>query len=363
MIDYEVWQLDLRADKIYMAELNDRLLHKNFPAQKKKFFRGLKISEYIFSKEIIEYARQYNDKNVTFILPAALIDPFKYTFLKSIDKTIIIYRNFISTSLLLPTLEASRNPLKLLHRYLLSKKKLHNLKIMKHLLALNDNPNAMKYLITINKNINVYLFAIGMDYDYWQQDKSIQEARQYLNISLNKFVIFLSQRLTHGYQIDKFIKAISSVNSRREFVCYISGHGKREYESYLRDIVKQYRLEDRINFVGYVSDEELKNYFIACDVFVTVPKITAGSNGAKKAMAINKPIVHITQGDTYEYLKDNHAGLFLSPTDYDQWTKIFEEVIDGKIIKTVPREKVVDYFSWKTTAKEILHAIINARKS
>ena len=33
-IEFEVWQTDLRADKIYTAELGERLVHKNFPARK-----------------------------------------------------------------------------------------------------------------------------------------------------------------------------------------------------------------------------------------------------------------------------------------------------------------------------------------
>jgi glycosyltransferase involved in cell wall biosynthesis len=360
-IEFEVWQTDLRADRIYTAELDKRLIHKSFPATKKKRFRGLKTEDYVYSNEILEYAQDYNNENVKFIR-GAVDCPFLEKLERKVNKTAIINIYLISTTTLLPDFVQSYNPVKLIHRYLINRAKHKVLKNIKYFLALNDNPAATEMLKNKFKHIQVFLFKIGMDLDYWRQDKSVEEARRSLNIPLDNFVIFLSQRLIPGYQIDKFIQSISKVKCERDFKCYISGHGTKEYERYLKELVKEHGVEGRIHFVGYVSEEELKNYFIACDVFATVPRITAGSNGAKKAMAINKPIVHITQGDTYEFLKENHAGLFLSPTDYDQWTKIFEEVIDGKKIKTVPREKVVDYFSWESTGKEILHAIENARK-
>jgi glycosyltransferase involved in cell wall biosynthesis len=362
-IDYEVWQVDLRADKIYTAEFEDRLIKKKFPAQEKKYLRGLKRCDYIYSNQLIEYARDYNRNNVTFILPSTNPSPFRYKLAKSIYKAVIIYNNFLNTKLLLPDVERCLNPVRFLHRMLVSKKNHRNLQNIDYFLTTNDNPLALEKIKRRYNHIHVFKFRFGEDCDYWRQDKSVDEARRLLNIPLEKFVLFLSQRLIAGYQIDMFIEAISKVNTKRNFMCYISGHGSREYEDYLKDLVKKHEVEDRIHFVGFVSDDDLKNYFIACDVFVTVPKITAGSGGAVKAMAMNKPVVHVTSGSTYELLKENNAGLFVHPTNYDQWVRVFEEVIDGKEIKTIPRKIVVDHYSPQSMAKEILYAIEYTQKN
>ena len=207
------------------------------------------------------------------------------------------------------------------------------------------------------KHINISEFNFGIDIDFWQSDKSKQQARQTLNIPIDKYIIFLSQRLVPEYQIEKFIQTISRIKSNNDFACFISGHGEKEYELYLKKLVQEYKVEHLINFIGYVSEEELKKYFIACDVFATVPVIFAGSMGAIKAMACERPIIHVKVGSTYEYLKENNAGVFLDPNDYDQWKQVFEEIIDGKEIKLVPRTKVTSYYSWEKTAKDILYAI------
>jgi glycosyltransferase involved in cell wall biosynthesis len=360
-VDYEVLQTDVRADKIYTAELDERLIQRNFPAKRKKNFRGLKRDDYIYSRQLLEYVKNYNNRDVIFIR-GAVDNPFLNRLQKSIDKAATIHIFLLSTVMLLPDFKLCYNPIRLLHRFLISKKKRKVLNSVKHLLIGSDNPAALQRLQNEFEHIRLCKFRLGIDSDYWRPDKTVEEARQYLKIPLHKFVIFLSQRLEPGYQIDKFIQAISRVKSKKDFVCYISGHGTREYEIYLKDLVKEYKVENRIMFIGYVSNEDLKNYNIACDVFATVPKMTGGSNSAIKAMALNKPIMHVTMGTTFEFLRENNAGLFLDPVDYNQWTRAFEEVIDGKVIKTVPREKVVDHFSWKKTAEEILYAIEQAQK-
>ena len=49
---YEVWQPDLRADKIYSHTFESGLKHKLFPAEKKIVFNGYKFISEIYSKNI-----------------------------------------------------------------------------------------------------------------------------------------------------------------------------------------------------------------------------------------------------------------------------------------------------------------------
>ena len=86
-----------------------------------------------------------------------------------------------------------------------------------------------------------------------------------------------------------------------------------------------------------------------------------GSTGAMKAMAIERPIIHVTMGITYAFLKEHDAGEYLDPVDYEQWVKTFTEVINGKSIRTIPRSTVISYFSWERTAEEVFHIIENAQ--
>lgn len=360
-LEFEVWQLDIRADLIYSANISDRVIHRNFPAIYKKKQNGLKSAKYLYSNKLLEYARANNKSNVILMFPSTVISPFKWDLFAILNNVRIIQYNFLNTKLMFPYIESTMNPIKFLHRTLISFEKKRNLSLMKNLLTSFDNPVIIEMIKSNFPHINIFEFKTGLDFNFWKMDISQKEARIQLKIPENKFVLFLSQRLVPEYQIDKFIEVVSEIRTSREFVCYISGHGSREYEYYLFEQAIKYNVQNIINFIGYVSDDELKNYLIACDVFVTIPIAFAGSMGAEKAMAMGKPIIHVTSGSTHEYLKQKNAGLFLDPFNYRQWIDEIKNVIEGKHIRIIPIKEVVDYYSWSKTAKEILNAIDNAK--
>jgi glycosyltransferase involved in cell wall biosynthesis len=360
-IDFEVWQVDERADKIYTAELDDRLVHRQFPAKKRKYLNGLKIAAHPYSKSMIEYAEKYNNSSTILFIPSKEIAPLSENLIKAFPLARKVHYNFLNTKLLLPSFVFSYNPIRLFHRFLLNRTNLRNLKGIKNLVTGEDNPLDLKKVKKINPEMSVFSFEFGVDLDFWKEDISKEEARKKLCIPNDQFIIVLSQRLVPEYQIDKFIEVISRVKSKRDFTCFITGHGLREYEEYLKELVNKHQIDDKIKLVGYVSDEELKNYFIACDAFATVPIMFGGSNGAVKAMAIERPIIHVTLGFTYEFLKKHNAGVYLNPSDYEQWIKTIHEVIDGKKIEIVSRNNVVTYFSWEKTAQAVLQIIENAQ--
>jgi glycosyltransferase involved in cell wall biosynthesis len=360
-VDFEIWQVDERADKIYSAELSERLVHKQFPARQKKYLRGLKIAVNPYSKVMLEHARQYDRENVIFFIPSTEIYPFRDKLIKATSLSRKVHYNALNTKVLIPSLQFSYNPVLLIHRLLLKRVCLRNLLQIRNLMTQEDNPLALKQIKEKNPEMNIFTFRIAnFDLDFWKQDISKEAARKQLNIPDDLFVMVLSQRLVPVYQIDKFIEVISQVKSQKDFICYISGHGLGEYEDYLKELVNKHQLDKKIKFIGFVTEEELKNYLIAGDVFVTVPAMFAGSAGALKAMAIERPIIHVTLGLTYNFLKEQDAGLYLNPNDYKQWVKTFEEVVDGKKVKIVPRSVAVEYFSSERTARDVLQIIKNA---
>jgi len=361
LIEFEVWQMDTRADIVYSAKLRDKVIHRNFPSDNKRKINGLKTSEYLYSNKLIDYARADNGSNVVLMFPSTVISPFKSDLFKAMNKARIIQYNFLNAKLMFPGIEKTLNPFQLMHRILLSLAKKRNLNSMKNLLTSFDNPVILEKIKANYPHINIFRFKTGLDFDFWKKDISLEEARKQVKIPENKFVFFLSQRLVPEYQIDRFIEVISEIRTLKEIACDSSGHGSREYENYLFEQASKYNVQDKITFIGYVSDDELKKYFIACDVFVTVPIAFAGSMGAKKAMAMGKPVIHVTSGSTYEFLKERNAGLFLEPYNYKQWAEEVKEVIEGKPIRVVPVAEVVEYYAWSTTAKEIIYAVENSK--
>jgi len=356
--DCEIWQPDLRADKIYSAQLCENLIHRNFPAKMIKSFYRFKLRKELYSKSIIEELKKYDDNNTVLMLPATVRTKWMVSILGSIRNAKHIYYIYINDSKLLPLKISCLNPLKALSTYLINKEKLQWLKNMNILLTSYSDSEAVKKAEQINPNLKASKFVWGLDLDYWYPVIDKEAARKKLKIPAEAFVILLSQRLVPEYQVDRFIEVIAQIKPVKPFVCYITGFGLPDYKSYLQGLVERFGLNNKICFVGYVSDEELRNYMIASDLFVTVPTVFAGSTGAIKEMAIGRPVFTVNSGSTYYFLKEQNAGIFVSPTDYEEWGHKLESIINGEIIvKTVKREIVTNYYSWEKTAEQTKKAI------
>jgi glycosyltransferase involved in cell wall biosynthesis len=355
----EVWQPDIRADKIYTAQLCETLVHRNFPAILKSRLIGLHMTKETNSELYRELISEYDDQDTLFIAPVGTYKLWLKPPIVSLKKSPILYITLLNSAMILPDRGSYPNPIKNLIRWRTNKQKIKWMKGIKNFIVQNDNPQAIKEAKRLYPNMRVFSFQMGLDLDFWKPIISKEEARLKLSLPSDKFVIVLSQRLVPEYQIDKFIGVITKVKTNKEFVCYVTGHGADVYEQYLFSMVDRLNTANKIKFVGFVTDEELRTYFIAADLFATLPKFFAGSGGAQKCIALGTPILHITSGCTYELLKEYGAGEYVDPYDYSSWVSKLEQIIDGKPVKTMTRQMAEESLSWKKTAEDIHHAIQN----
>jgi len=73
--------------------------------------------------------------------------------------------------------------------------------------------------------------------------------------------------LKYAKRIDLLINAFKIIYDRiKDTVLIIGGIGPDEKN--LKALVKKLNIQDRVKFVGYIKEEELWDYLLACDVFV-----------------------------------------------------------------------------------------------
>jgi glycosyltransferase involved in cell wall biosynthesis len=356
-VEYEVWQPDYRADRIYAAQIGDRLVHRLFPAKRRIYRYGARPRGCVYSKPMVKHAAACTSDDIALLIPATVITPFVDQLIAALPRARIIHYNFLNSSKMLPRYENTVNPVNLLHRWLISRQKNLRLIQISNLLTTNDNPGALEELQVAFPSIKVLKFVMSFDLSYWKRDKNREQARACLDIPTDMFIIVLSQRLIPDYQIDRFIEALSRVSTKQAYCCYVTGHGLPEYEQYLKDLTKRYGLENKLRFVGYVRDEELRTYLMAADLFATLATLSAGSGGAVKAMALEVPVLHSQTGSTYEFLRTHDCGAFVDPTDHKQWTATLEGLIKGRPVGVVPRDIVANHYSWVQTAEAVYDGI------
>lgn len=358
----EVWQPDLRADKVYRADFGDNFRHSNFPAVMKKRMKLRRIREEIFSDELLKYIRDNDSPDTVFMFPITKPTPWLHKITSAVRHGKILHYNFLNSSLMLPTRFEGSGIIKKVGILLANRAKTAWMGRVKNLLTMHDNPQALSTLQALYPALRIFYFMWGYDLDYWKPVLGKKAARKELGLPQAGFIIVLSQRLSPEYQVDRVIEALSKLKDSYSFSCYITGHGLKEYEQYLHGYTAKLGMANRVRFVGFVDDETLRKYFESADLFINLPVNSAGSASALKATMTGAPVLLIPTGALYEFLKENGAGEFVDPLDYGAWVVKLQQIIDSQIkIKVPSREALAEYFSWARNIRDVRNAIENAR--
>lgn len=129
--------------------------------------------------------------------------------------------------------------------------------------------------------------------------------------------IFMVSRLDGPKRIDLLIKAMSYVKS--DIKLFIAGTGPQEKE--LKELAKQ---DKRIEFLGFVNDETVENYYKNSLVIPYFPYDEDYGLITIEAMMHAKPVITTTDaGGPTEFVSDNETG-FVVPLD----PRIIGEKID-----------------------------------
>lgn len=134
---------------------------------------------------------------------------------------------------------------------------------------------------------------------------------QYGEVFFKDFIVFAGRiHKTKGLQ---FLLSVLT-ECPAEIKLFIIGDGA--YRDTLQCIVSQLGLEDRVNFLGRLSQQAMADYFINC-LAVVVPSRWPepfGSVGIE-AMSYKKPVIATDVGGISDWLQDGHNGFLVKYND------------------------------------------------
>ena len=245
-ICFEVWQPDIRATKLYRHEFPGGLVHIQFPAKEVSGWSGAKKIKYLVCDSLTELL----DKNIT---PKTILQiPFPSTpFIQ------IVIRKFINRKIVCTCL--GDLPIPSLQFWNLNKNLLSKIRLIKSHFILKDLLQFVNAFTITNHNYlsafkKIYngpytVIPMGIDTTFWsKKDKS--KCRQYLNLPINKTILFSSSRLNAPKQVDKLIQILNRLSEEHEFLLVVSGHGTRDYEEYLAKQSQPLVNRNQILFTG-----------------------------------------------------------------------------------------------------------------
>ena len=156
----------------------------------------------------------------------------------------------------------------------------------------------------------------GIDIDDFSRDINTDKIRKELSITEDEIVIGTVGQLIPMKGHKYFIEAAKIVLEKIKNVKFIitgSSQENSSYEMELKNMVKNYNLEDKIIFTGYRKD--IKNIIALMDIFVFSAVGEGFGRVLIEAMVLQKPIVAANSGGIPEIVVDGKTGLLVPEND------------------------------------------------
>lgn len=129
-------------------------------------------------------------------------------------------------------------------------------------------------------------------------------------------------------------------------------------DTYALDLVKEYGIEDMVDFTGRVTTEQLVRQYSASQIAIT-PSVYEGFGlPAAEAMACEVPVVATKAGALPEVVEDGISGILVPSQDPQALSNIIKRLLKDESLRrrmgTEGRRRVTQCFSWEQTARQII---------
>lgn len=131
--------------------------------------------------------------------------------------------------------------------------------------------------------------------------------------------VLFTGRLIERKGVEYLLKAMPRVLDSVEVDLYITGNG--DQREMLENLTAEMQLEDRVNFLGFVSNEQLNEEYARCDVWVNPSVIDSRGDteglgvGSIEAYAHRKPVVASAVGGIPDTVDHGKTGLLVPEKD------------------------------------------------
>jgi glycosyltransferase involved in cell wall biosynthesis len=139
-----------------------------------------------------------------------------------------------------------------------------------------------------------------------------------------------------------------------------------KYYKKLTELVSELRVEDRINFMGKISEDELLNAYHNHDIYVFQHHLQSDGLSPFEAAACGMPIIVSRTAGCHEVLTDHENALFMYPKNPSDIAARIKELAEQPQLYLKLSERgnnfVRDNFSWEKYAQGIMRVIENLSK-
>lgn len=179
-----------------------------------------------------------------------------------------------------------------------------------------------------------------------------------LNVDEEEHTLFFLSVLDkfHEYKGLKYLlKALRIVKNEIKDIKLIIG-GEGELKTYYQELANHLGVGGNVNFVGFIPDDKLVEYYNRCSIFV-LPSYSSDQEGfgivLLEALACGKPVVTTEIVGISEDVQKSNAGIIVKPHDIESLADAIIRIIqDDNLRKKMGKNgrKIAEKYSWKNIA-------------
>lgn len=226
------------------------------------------------------------------------------------------------------------------------------------------NSNYTKQLIEkISSKANILALPLGVNEDFFKP-KSVKESNnEYLKIaSVSRILQF------KGY--DFIAKTLANLpNEYKNKIRWNIG-GTGSYINELKQLIKELRIENNVNFHGFIPDEELPNFYNANDIFVLCTREQKQSTSVEgfglvflEAQSCGIPVIGVRSGGIPDAVEEGNGGWLIEQDDEEMLSNLLKQLIQNKDLVVEQgekaRERILQKMTWKKYNEKLNRILSN----
>ncbi|HLW18231.1 MAG TPA: glycosyltransferase family 4 protein, partial [Actinomycetota bacterium] len=192
----------------------------------------------------------------------------------------------------------------------------------------------------------------GVDVHEFDRPSDVEEFRARIASGREK-IIFYAGRLEYEKGVQTVLEALPLLLQHEEVQFYIAGVGTHADE--LKAHAERAGLADRVHFLGFIEEPELRMYYAAADLAVVPSLYEPFGMVALETFASGTPCIAADIGGLRELVVHEATGLRFTPGDPDSLAGMIRRLLTDKRLDrrlTLDARRMLDeQFSWRTIAR------------
>jgi hypothetical protein len=200
----------------------------------------------------------------------------------------------------------------------------------------------------------------GADPSRFAQGGDRQKIRDRFGYSPSDFVLLWLGIFMPHRRLQDAIEAVSRLKSKGFPVRLLLAGSDRSFPEYfnsLKALAAQLSVTDEVTFAGKVADEEIVDFYSACDAFVFPNENQTWGLAVLEAMACGRPVLVSRGAAVHEVLTDGENALLFPPRTPDALAMRIQELISQPALRGRIAQQgmslVRTKFTWEKFARQI----------